>query len=96
VALVIGWAGYTAPLQQTIDGATKLIEQPQSEAFLLVLRLVFVLLPIVLLAFALYFALRFPLTPKLHQRLNNLLLRQRLNEPVDENEKRELTKVLLG
>jgi oligogalacturonide transporter len=96
VALVIGWAGYTAPLQQTIDGATKLIEQPQSEAFLLVLRLVFVFLPIVLLAFALYFALRFPLTPALHQRLNNLLLRQRLNEPVDQGEKRELTKVLLG
>ena len=96
VALIIGWAGYVAPLQQTIDGATKLIEQPQSDAFLLVLRMIFVFLPIVLLVFALYFALRFPLTPELHRRLNTLLLKLRLNEPVDETEKRELTRVLLG
>jgi oligogalacturonide transporter len=96
VASVIGWAGYVAPLQQTIDGATKLIEQPQSETFQLVLRVIFVLLPIVLLVFALFFALRFPLTPALHRRLNALLAKQRANEPVDEAEKRSLTKVLLG
>ena len=52
------------PLQETIDGATKLIEQPQTDTFLLVLRLIFMLLPIVLLAFALIFALSFPLTPR--------------------------------
>ena len=96
VSNVIGWAGYVPPVQQTIDGATKLIEQPQSESFLLVLRLIFMLLPVVLLALALLFALRFPLTPELHRRLNALLARQRANEPVDESEKRELTKVLLG
>jgi len=54
------------------------------------------LLPIVLLAFALIFAVHFPLTPELHRRLNALLKRQRANEPVDESEKQELTKVLLG
>jgi oligogalacturonide transporter len=96
VSLVIGWAGYVPPLQQTIAGATKLIEQPQSDTFLLVLRLIFMLLPIVLLVFALIFAVRFPLTPALHRRLNALLAKQRVNEPVDETEKQELTKVLLG
>lgn len=96
VSNAIGWAGYVPPIQETIDGATRLIEQPQSDTFLLVLRLIFMLLPIVLLVFALLFALRFPLTPELHRRLNALLERQRADESVDETEKRDLTKVLLG
>ncbi len=96
VSNVIGWAGYVPPIQETIDGAAKLIEQPQSETFLIVLRLIFMLLPVVLLAFALFFALRFPLTPELHDRLNDLLVRQRANQSVDETEKGQLTKQLLG
>lgn len=96
VSNTIGWAGYVPPVQETIDGATRLIEQPQSDTFLLVLRLIFMLLPIVLLSFALFFALRFPLTPELHRRLNALLTKQRANEPVDETEKRNLTQTLLG
>ena len=95
VSLVIGWAGYVPPVQQTIDGAAKLIEQPQADTFLLVLRLIFMLLPIVLLAFALFFALRFPLTPELHRRLNVHLAKQRANEIVNETEKQELIKTLL-
>jgi oligogalacturonide transporter len=96
VSNAIGWAGYVPPVQETVDGATRLIEQPQSETFLLVLRLIFMLLPIILLAFALLFAVRFPLTPELHRRLNAVLTKQRANEPVDESEKGELTKILLG
>jgi oligogalacturonide transporter len=96
VSNVIGWAGYVPPLEQTLNGVTKLIEQPQSDTFLLVLRLIFMLLPIVLLAFALIFAVSFPLSPALHMRLNALLTKQRANEPVDETEKQELTRVLLG
>ncbi|HTX80387.1 MAG TPA: MFS transporter [Longilinea sp.] len=96
VSNAIGWAGYVPPVQQTVDGAMKLIEQPQSDTFLLVLRLIFMLLPIVLLSFALVFAARFPLTPELHAKLNTLLVKQRAKEPVDETEKAELTKVLLG
>jgi len=96
VSYAIGWAGYIPPMQQTINGVTKLIEQPQSDTFLLVLRLIFMFLPIVLLSCALIFAARFPLTPDLHHRLNILLAKQRKNEPVDETEKAELTKVLLG
>jgi oligogalacturonide transporter len=54
------------------------------------------LLPIVLLAFALIFAVKFPLTPAIHSRLNALLAKQRANEEVDEVEKAQLTKTLLG
>lgn len=96
VSNIIGWAGYVPPIQETMNGATKLIEQPQSDTFIFVLRLMFMLLPIVLLIFALFFALRFPLTPELHRRLNNILAKQRTNQPVDETEKQELTKVLVG
>jgi len=95
VSNVIGIAGYVPPVQQTIDGATKLIEQPQSATFLLVLRLIFMLLPIVLLVFALYFAARFPLTPALHQRLNQYLAAMRKGEPPEEDGV-ELKKLLIG
>jgi oligogalacturonide transporter len=96
VSIGIGWAGYVPPVQQTVAGATKLIDQPQTDGFLLALRLIFMLVPIVLLVFALISARKFPLTPALHHRLNNLLAKQRANEPVDEAEKQALTKALLG
>jgi len=73
-----------------------LIEQSQSPTFLLALRLIFVLLPVILLGLALLFALRFPLTPLLHQQLNAHLSRQRAGLPVDEREKEFLVKTLLG
>jgi oligogalacturonide transporter len=95
VSNVIGWAGYVAPIQETIDGATKLIEQSQSDTFLLVLRLLFILLPIVLLIFALFFAARFPLTPELHQRLNTYLAAIRKGEQPGEDGN-ELKKILIG
>jgi len=95
VSNVIGWAGYVPPIQETIDGATKLIEQPQSETFLLVLRLLFMILPIVLLLFALFFALRFPLTPELHQRLNRYLASVRSGEEPEEDGA-ELQEILIG
>ncbi len=96
VSNVIGWAGYVPPMQETVNGVTRLVEQPQSETFLLALRLLFMLLPVVLLACALFFALRFPLTPELHRRLTALLTLQRAGQPVEEGEKRELTRILLG
>jgi len=95
VSNIIGWAGYVPPIQETIGGATKLIEQPQSDTFLLVLRLLFMLLPIVLLIFALFFAVRFPLTPVLHNRLNRYLAAVRKGEE-PEDDGQELKKILVG
>jgi len=96
VSNMIGWAGYIPPITETIDGATRLIEQPQTATFQLVLRLIFMVLPIILLVLALIVALRFPLTPELHQRLGVLLARQRNHEPVEEAEKQFLSKELVG
>jgi oligogalacturonide transporter len=95
VSNAIGLAGYVPPVQETIEGATRLIEQPQSATFLLVLRLIFMLLPIVLLAFALFFAARFPLTPALHARLNQYLGAVRKGEQPEEDGA-ELKKLLVG
>jgi oligogalacturonide transporter len=95
VSLTIGWAGYVRPVQETVAGVTKLIEQPQSATFLLVLRLIFILVPVVLLVFALYYASRFPLTPALHKRLNHYLAAVRKGEPPSEDGA-ELKKLLVG
>jgi oligogalacturonide transporter len=95
VSNVIDWAGYIPPIEKTVNGATTLVEQPQSETFLLVLRLLFMLLPIVLLVFALYFAARFPLTPELHTRLNRYLTAVRNGKRPEEDGK-ELKEILVG
>ncbi|MFN2225245.1 MAG: MFS transporter, partial [Anaerolineae bacterium] len=99
VSNAIALAGYLPPLEQVVDGATTLIEQPQSGTFLLVLRLVFALVPIVLLAAALIFARRFPLTPQVHERLRRVLARRRSGAPESDEERREaqeLERLLIG
>lgn len=95
VSNVIGLAGYQSPVQETIAGVTRLIEQPQSDTFLLALRLLFIFLPIILLAFALHFARRYPLTPALHQRLNQYLIAVRKGEEPEEDGE-DLKKQLIG
>jgi Na+/melibiose symporter-like transporter len=70
-----------APVEEIVDGRTQLIEQPQSETFILVLRTIFAGVPILLLTVALIFAFRYPLTPEVHARLNRLLTARRAGEP---------------
>lgn len=71
------------------------MEQAQSATFILALRLLFGLTPILLLAVALFFARRYPLTPQVHARLRALLERRRAGEAVDEAEARELARILV-
>jgi len=89
VSNAIGWAGYIRPVENVVDGAARLIEQPQSETFLLVLRLILALLPIVLLAGAIFFAARYPLTPERHARMNRVLEQQRAGAALDDSRKVE-------
>ncbi|MGD8793513.1 MAG: MFS transporter [Anaerolineae bacterium] len=99
VSNAIALAGYLPPLEQVVDGATQLVEQPQSDAFLWMLRLVFTLVPIVLLLGAVLFARRFPLTPEVHQRLRRVLNVRRSGEPESDEIRREaeaLEKLLIG
>jgi oligogalacturonide transporter len=99
VSNAISLAGYVPPLEKVVNGATELIEQPQSDAFILVLRLVFALVPIVLLVAALAFALRFPLTSEVHQRLNAVLAARRSGEAESDETRQEaeaLSRLLIG
>ncbi len=73
VGLSIGWAGYSAPIEEVVDGAAKLVDQPQTDAFIAVLRLIFAVLPVVLLIISIYFARKYPLLPDVHERLNKVL-----------------------
>ncbi len=99
VSNAIAWAGYLPPLEQVVDGATKLVEQPQSDLFIWVLRLIFALVPIVLMVVALFFARRFPLTPEVHGRLRRVLDARRSGAPETDEMRREaeaLEKLLIG
>jgi oligogalacturonide transporter len=58
--------------------------QQQTETFLLVLRLMFVFLPVVLLTLALIFALKYPLTKDLHETLKKILQLKRQNLELSE------------
>lgn len=92
VAQTLALAGYIPPIE--VGG--KLIEQTQTPQFIFSLRLVFVFLPITLLSFGIFFATRFPLSFERHQRLKAILDQARLGKAVDEKEKVELTKELIG
>jgi oligogalacturonide transporter len=69
VSAVIGWAGYQAP----VGG----IQQTQTDQFILVLRVIFVAVPVVLLALCLASALFFSLSPSLHRRIKEYLEQRR-------------------
>lgn len=98
VGLTIERAGYIAPIEDVVDGATQLIEQPQSEGFIWVLRVIFAFVPIVLVLVSLLFARRYPLTPDVHERLNRVLAVKRGNgegTAVIQQEAAELEKLLV-
>jgi oligogalacturonide transporter len=98
VGLGIDWAGYVAPIEEIVDGSTKLIEQSQSDDFILVLRLIFALIPILLLAISITFARQYPLSPAIHQRLISVLEVKRGDGSVPDNidqEVEELKKLLV-
>lgn len=99
VSNVIGWAGYVRPLEQVVNGASRLVDQPQSATFLLVLRVIFAGLPLLLLVGAIWFAWRYPLTPALHRRLNVFLTRQRAGAAQTDDsrvEQEELMRALIS
>lgn len=86
VGISIDWAGYVQPIEETVDGAQTLIEQPQTDTFILVLRVIFVAVPVILVATSLFFARKYPLTPELHQRLRAVLEKKRAGESTAELE----------
>lgn len=96
VSNAIDRAGYVRPIEEVMNGATKLIEQPQTPQFIFVLRLIFAGLPVVLLFLSVLFALRYPLTHEVHEKLNSVLQKQRVGADVEPNEVAQLSELLIG
>lgn len=92
VAQVLQFAGYIPPVEQ----AGKLVEATQTPAFITALRLFFVLIPVGFISLGIFFATRFPLTRAVYERLEATLVCMRSGGQVDEAEKRELIKKLVG
>jgi oligogalacturonide transporter len=92
-------AGYVLPVEQVVGGVTQLVEQPQSQAFILMLRLIFALVPIVLVGLGLVFAFRYPLTSQVHRRLCRVLEMRRRDGgegPEIHRETQDLSRILIG
>ncbi len=91
-------AGYLPPVEQKVAGAVKMIPQEQSDTFIIILRLIFALAPMIFLAVALINCIRYPLSPMLHERLRTLLSRKRGGESTTEmiDEEKELKGILIG
>lgn len=98
VGQLLNTAGYRAPLERVVNGARKSIQQAQTPEFIAVLRFVFVLVPVVLVALSIAAAIRFPLSPSVHARLKALLERRRAGKPgrADRTEAAELASRLVG
>lgn len=70
-------AGYRVPQEQILNGVRKIVEQPQTDGFLLALRLIFVFVPIVLVGAAVLVGRHYPLDSATHARLNHVLAARR-------------------
>lgn len=88
VGNLLGITGYRPPTQLVVEGGIRLVEQPQTDSFILALRLIFVVVPLIFLGAALLIAQRYPLDEKLHQRLQRVLVARR-SGAVDEEIQRE-------
>ena len=73
ISTVIGWAGYRAP----VGG----VQQIQTDQFILVLRIIFVAVPVVLLTLCLVSAGFFSLSPTLHRHIKEYLEKRRATAP---------------
>ena len=96
VAQLLSVAGYKAPMMETVGGISNLVEQTQTDGFILALRTMFFLIPVVFVFIAIFFARKYPLDQKTHTRLNTLLTARRSEAPEDQTEAEELKKLLVG
>lgn len=86
VSSAIGWAGYVKPIEETVNGVSRLINQAQNDEFILTIRLLFSILPIILVCISLIACYIYPVTPEIHSRLKNYLDRKRAGETWPEME----------
>jgi oligogalacturonide transporter len=99
VSSALDFSGYVKPVEEINSGITRIIEQPQTQQFIFTLRIIFALVPIILVALALFFAIRYPLTHEIHNRLNTILSSRRAGIPETgemRKEAKELESILIG
>ena len=77
ISQTIALVGYVQPRTETIAGITRIIQQEQSGNFILAIRIIFAVVPLVLLGACLWAALGYPLSPTIHDRLRNFLQARR-------------------
>jgi oligogalacturonide transporter len=96
ISTAISLAGYNAPIKETVDGATQLIQQSQSPEFLLTLRFVFVVIPALFYILCLINALRYRLKKTTHGELKRILAIKRSENPdsLSEAEEQNLKDIL--
>ncbi len=94
ISNAIAFAGYKKPVREVVDGMEKMVQQEQSDEFILMLRIIFVALPIIFISIALIVAFSYPLTPELHGRLKTFLEKRRSGEGGDRAEEEYLDKTL--
>jgi oligogalacturonide transporter len=97
ISQTIALVGYIRPRQETVEGATRLVQQAQSPEFVLAIRIIFAAVPVALLFLCLWAASGYPLSPGLHERLKSYLAARRAGARGDDldREERELKEVLM-
>ncbi|MCX7680211.1 MAG: MFS transporter, partial [Spirochaetes bacterium] len=66
IGVILDLIGYQKPIILTIDGVTQTIVQQQSETTLFCLRILFFLIPFILIAIGIMIARKFKITPQTH------------------------------
>ena len=86
VSQIIDWTGYIAPVEEIVNGVVTMVEQAQPQSFIIGLRAIFILIPILFLLAGLFFASKNKLTRDHYQTLQQLLEKKRRDDPLTESE----------
>lgn len=81
-ANLIGTMGYILPVEETVDGVTTLVAQPQTDSFISALRILFVMGPVFFNILSLVCAFVYKLTPTLYEEVKMILVKRRAGEPL--------------
>ena len=84
VSQLLHIAGYRAPIKEKVGDGYKLVDQIQSEEFLLILRIIMIAIPILFLIVCIYNSYKFTLKPELHKKIKDYIEKVRYNKELKE------------
>ncbi len=91
IGQALSLAGYRAPVEESVGGVIKMVQQQQTDEFIMVLRVIFVAAPLLFLSIAVVNAVRYPLTPAIHSDLRDLLVKRRKGGTLTEEEQQRFS-----